>query len=281
MVFGYSGQVAQELRRRVPSATFLDRRAADLSNPAACAQLVHQIRPSVVINAAAYTAVDNAEKEEEQAMIINGVAPGMIAEACAEQQIPLVHISTDYVFEGSGNHAWTPDHPVGPRNAYGRTKLAGEVAVQRAGGPYAILRTSWVFSAHGSNFVKTMIHLSKSRDTVAVVADQIGGPTPADAIAKACLVIANALVSSPEKSGIYHLSGEPATTWECFARETFARVGKRMKVTGISTSEYPTPAARPLNSRMDTTSLTAAFGIAPADWRAGLDRVIKELGAMA
>lgn len=281
MIFGQSGQVARELQRQAPEAIFLDRNVADLTDPAACAEVVRQGKPSAVINAAAYTAVDDAEANEAQAMMVNGVAPGRIAEVCAALNIPMVQISTDYVFEGSGSHSWTPEHPTHPQNAYGRSKLAGEMAVHRAGGPYAILRTSWVFSAHGRNFVKTMLGLSERHETLSVVSDQIGGPTPADAIAETCLIIANTLISAPEKAGIYHFSGEPATSWECFARETFKRAGREVKVTGISTRDYPTPAVRPLNSRMDTTSLTKTFGIAAADWRAGLDRVLRELGATA
>ncbi len=281
MIFGKSGQVARELQRRAPDALFLDRTAADFADPAACAAAVRAHKPSAVINAVAYTAVDRAEEDEAQAGVINGITPGYIANACAVQNIPMVHISTDYVFEGTGSHFWKPDDPADPQNAYGRTKLAGEEAVRRAGASYAILRTSWVFSAHGSNFVKTMLRLSESRDVLSIVADQIGGPTPADAIAEACLTIAEALRAAPEKSGTYHIAGEPATSWKCFARETFARAGRDITVIGISSQDYPTPAVRPLNSRLDIASLTRTFGIVAPDWRAGLDQVLAELDVVA
>ncbi|MFX0543674.1 dTDP-4-dehydrorhamnose reductase [Roseovarius sp. S4756] len=277
LIFGKSGQVATELQRRMPDALFLDRTTVDLSDSDACAAAVRQHAPSAVINAAAYTAVDRAEEDEAQAMVINGDAPGEIAKACAAEHIPLVHISTDYVFDGTGERPWRPDDPVNPQNVYGRSKLAGEEAVRRAGGVHAILRTSWVFSAHGNNFVKTMLRLSETRDALDIVADQIGGPTPADALAEACIVVASALKEAPEKSGTYHFSGQPPTSWECFARETFARAGRAVLVTGIATSSYPTAALRPLNSRLDTSSLTKAFGIHAPDWRAGLDRVLAEL----
>lgn len=280
LVFGQSGQVATELQKILPDAVFLSRADADLANPAACAAEITARKPDAVINAAAYTAVDKAESDEERALNINATAPGAMARAAAALGIPFVHISTDYVFAGDGDKPFSPKDATAPLGAYGRTKLAGEQLVAGAGGAYAILRTSWVFSAHGSNFVKTMLRLAESRDRLTIVADQIGGPTSARAIALACRVIAEQLVKAPEKSGIYHFSGAPDTSWADFARVIFDIAGKAVVVEDIPTSAYPTPAARPLNSRLDCTSL-CSFGLARPDWRADLEDVLKELGAVA
>jgi dTDP-4-dehydrorhamnose reductase len=182
LVFGKSGQVATELARQ-SDVIALARDAADLSDPAACAAAIRAHAPEAVINAAAYTAVDKAEEEEDLATTINGAAPTAMAKTCAELGIPFVHISTDYVFDGSGDMARTTDAPTAPLGAYGRSKLAGEVGVTGAGGAFAILRTSWVVSAHGSNFVKTMLRVGPARGQLRVVDDQIGGPTPAADIA--------------------------------------------------------------------------------------------------
>lgn len=187
LVFGKTGQVARELARQAPAARFLGRGDADLGDPEACARAIWHSRPQLVINAAAYTAVDRAESEEALATVINGDAPGAMARACAGLDIPLLHVSTDYVFDGSGDQPRKPADPVTPINAYGRSKLAGECAVRDSGCRYVILRTSWVFSTFGSNFVKTMLRLGESRDRIAVVSDQIGGPTPARDIAGALL----------------------------------------------------------------------------------------------
>ncbi|OWY16584.1 dTDP-4-dehydrorhamnose reductase [Thioclava sp. JM3] len=279
LVFGQTGQVAQELQRLAPDAAFLGRDRVDLSNPDAAAQAIREAKPEAVINAAAYTAVDKAEKEEALAQAVNGDAPAAMAEACRDLGIPFVHISTDYVFDGSGDAPFKPTDPTAPLGAYGRTKLAGEEAIRAAGGPFAILRTSWVFSAHGGNFVKTMLRLSESRDHLTIVADQIGGLTPAKAIAEACLTIAQELQRAPEKSGVYHFSGSPDVSWAGFAREIFARAGRDVTVEDIPTADYPTPAKRPLNSRLDCSDL-AVFGLNRPDWRSGLDEVLTELGAI-
>ena len=280
LVFGKTGQLATELRRALPGGVFLGRAGADLADPAACAAAVRQHRPEVVINAAAYTAVDRAESEEALAAVINGDSPAAMALAAEEIGAVMIQPSTDYVFDGAGDAPFAPDHPTAPLNAYGRAKLAGEVGVRAAGGVHAILRVSWVFSAHGSNFVKTMLRLGATRDQLAVVADQIGGPTPADEIARACLTIARALRDAPEFSGTYHFAGAPDTSWAGFARETFARSGMGCAVTDIPTSDYPTPARRPLNSRLDCSGLDV-FGLERPDWRAGLDRVLQELKVKA
>ena len=277
LVFGRTGQVARELAALVPGATFLDRAQADLSDPDACAQAIRAHRPHGVINAAAYTAVDRAEGEEELATTINAHAPAAMARACATLRVPFVQISTDYVFDGAGEKPHAPDTPAAPLNAYGRSKLLGEKGVRAAGGAHAILRTSWVFSTHGTNFVKTMLRLGTERDALRVVADQIGGPTPADSIASACLAIVAQLQATPEKSGTYHFAGQPATSWAGFARTIMAQAQLSCEITDIPSSAYPTPARRPLNSRLDCSTLQAVFGITPPDWQAGLARMLDQL----
>ncbi|PWK60108.1 dTDP-4-dehydrorhamnose reductase [Roseicyclus mahoneyensis] len=276
LVFGTTGQVATELRALAP-VTALGRDAADLSDPDACAAAIHAHRPRAVINAAAHTAVDRAETEEDLATMINGAAPGAMARACADLGIPLVHISTDYVFAGDGESPWRPDDPTAPLGAYGRSKLAGEVAVRAAGGAHTILRTSWVVSAHGGNFVKTMLRLGGERERLTIVADQIGGPTPARAIASACLSIADQLIADPSKAGTYHFSGAPDTSWADFARAIFAEAGLSCAVEDIPTTAYPTPACRPLNSRLDCSATASVFGIARPDWRIHLKQIIADI----
>ncbi|MET3601482.1 dTDP-4-dehydrorhamnose reductase [Martelella mangrovi] len=280
LVFGKTGQVASELQALVPDARFLSREEADLSNPLACGDLIREIKPEVVINAAAYTAVDKAEDDEELAHAINGAAPGAMAKACAELGIPFVHISTDYVFDGGGDQPFSPSHATNPLGAYGRTKLAGETLIAEAGPVYAILRTSWVFSCFGNNFVKTMLRLSETRDTLNIVSDQIGGPTSAHSIAVAAMTMARQLINAPEKAGIYHFSGRPDVSWADFARAIFVEAGKEMTFNDIPSVEYPTPAARPMNSRLDCATL-AEFGLSRPDWRADLKDVLTKLGAKA
>ena len=260
LVFGHTGQVATELRT-LADVVALGRAEVDLSDPAACAATINAYRPRAVINAAAYTAVDRAEEEEALSTTINGEAPTAMAGACASLNIPFVHISTDYVFAGNGTHAWLPDDMTEPQNAYGRSKLAGEIGISASGCTHAILRTSWVFSAHSGNFVKTMLRLSESHGELRVVDDQIGGPTPARAIAAACLSIAQQLYDDPDKTGTYHFSGAPDVSWCTFAREIFAQAGRSTHVSPITTQNYPTPAARPLNSQLDCQTTEQVFGI--------------------
>ena len=282
LVFGHSGQVATELRILSGDdldITSLGRTDADLTDPAACGAAVLSHGADAVINAAAYTAVDRAEEDEATAHAVNADAPAAMAQACAQLGIPFVTVSTDYVFSGKGDVPWRPDDATGPVGAYGRTKLDGEQAVATAGGTWAILRTSWVVSAHGNNFVKTMLRLGAERDALTVVDDQIGGPTGAAEIAKACVTIAQALKTAPELSGIYHFAGAPDTSWANFARAIFDKSGIDCIVTGIPSSEYPTPAKRPLNSRMDCDATTQAFGIERPDWRSSLDDILGQLGA--
>lgn len=276
LVFGKTGQVARELQALAPVIA-LGREEADLSIAGACAAAIEQRAATAVINAAAYTAVDRAEDEEELATQINGVAPAEMAQACAERSIPFVHISTDYVFSGSGDTPWRPDDRVAPISAYGQSKLAGEQGVVEAGGRHAILRTSWVFSAHGQNFVKTMLRLGQERDQLRVVADQIGGPTFAAAIAQACLTIAEQLTKDPAKAGTYHFAGAADISWADFARAIFAQAGLACEVQDIGTSDYQTPARRPANSRLDCSATEAVFGIKRPNWQDGLAAVLQDL----
>ncbi len=278
LVFGETGQVARELAAQAPVTT-LSRAQADLTDPAACAAAIRSHRPRAVINAAAWTAVDKAESEEEAATIINAHAPAAMARECAALGIPFVQISTDYVFDGQGNAPWQPDSPTAPLSAYGRSKLKGEEAVRAAGGPHVILRTSWVFSAHGANFVKTMLRLGTERPVLRVVADQWGAPTPAAAIAAACLSIADRLVAAPHLSGTHHFAGTPDTTWAGFARAIMEMAHLQAQVEDIPTAAYPTPARRPANSRLDCTALTRDFGISRPDWRAALRQMLADLGS--
>jgi dTDP-4-dehydrorhamnose reductase len=280
LVFGQTGQVATELARQAApdmAMTCLGRDRADLSDPAACAAAIAASDADVVINAAAYTAVDRAESEEDLATTINGTAPGAMAAACKAAGIPFLHVSTDYVFDGSGTRPWQPDDATGPLGAYGRSKLVGEQAVRAAGGAHAIMRTSWVFSAHGANFVKTMLRLGAERDKLTIVADQIGGPTAAADIAAALLTMARAFHAGQGTTGTYHFSGAPDVSWADFAREIFVQAGLACAVEDIPTSAYPTPARRPGNSRMDCTGLTRDFGIKRPDWRASLASVMSDL----
>lgn len=276
LVFGATGQVARELSQ-FSETICLNREEANLEAPETCAAQVLQHRPKAVINAAAYTAVDQAETDEDLATTINAAAPAAMAKACKQIGIPFVTLSTDYVFDGSGQTPWTPEHETNPLGAYGRSKVAGEQAVVRSDATYAVLRTSWVFSAHGNNFVKTMLRLGGERDQLDIVSDQIGGPTPARAIAAACLHIANHLMTSPSDGGIYHFSGAPDVSWATFAREIFKQAGITCRVRDIPSSAFPTPAQRPANSRLDCRSLEQAFGLARPDWRHGLTEVLSEL----
>ena len=279
LVFGEIGRVGQELQRRAGDVVLEVRglEEADFTNPESCVAFVEATDADAVINAVAYTAVDKAEEQEDLALAINGTTPGAIAQAAAARGLPFVHISTDYVFDGAGETAFATDHPTGPLGAYGRTKLVGEEAVIAAGGPHAILRPSWVVSAHGNNFIKTMLRLGADRDRLTIVADQIGGPTAADDIADALLIMARAYADGRTASGIYHFSGAADASWADFAREIFAQSNITCTVTPIPTSDYPTPAARPLNSRLDCTTLDTDFGISRPDWRKSLASVLKDL----
>lgn len=275
LVFGRTGQLARALQDRLgDGAVFLGREEADLADPALCADAIQQRQPSAVINAAAWTDVDGAEASEAEAFVVNADAPAAMAQTCAALGVPFVHISTDYVFDGSGTGPWSPQDRTSPQNAYGRTKLAGETAVQAARGPHAVLRTSWVVSPFGKNFVKTMLRLGAERERLTIVADQIGAPTPAADLAAACLAAIAGLKDTPTLSGLYHVQGAPYASWADVAREVFEQAGLSCKVEDIPTSAYPTPAVRPLNSRLECSATTAAFGWGPPDWRDGLGDIL-------
>lgn len=281
LVFGQTGQVARELAKRLPtgvSATFLGRHEADLSAPDSCASAISAQPCDAVINAAAWTAVDKAEAEEAAARVVNADSPAAMARACASKGIPLLHVSTDYVFDGTGHLPFKPDDQTGPVNAYGRTKLAGEEAIRASGARHLILRTSWVVSAHGQNFVKTMLRLGAERTGLNVVSDQHGAPTPAADIADALIGSATALCDG-HGGGTHHFAGTPDTTWADFARQIMQEARLDCTITDIPSSAYPTPAARPLNSRLDSSDFTRDFGIARPDWREGLTLILKELRA--
>lgn len=276
LLFGRTGQVAREIQALAPVIA-LGRDAADLAVPGDCAAAIERYAPSAVINAAAYTFVDRAEEEEDLASQINGWAAAEMARACAMRQIAFVHLSTDYVFDGSGTKPWSPGDRAQPLSAYGRSKLAGERGIAEAGGCYVILRTSWVFSEHGQNFVKTMLRLGQERSQVGVVSDQIGGPTSAVSIARACLAIADQLTKEAGKTGTYHFAGTPAVSWADFARTIFAQAGMNGAIADIRAADYPQRAQRPANSRLDCSSTAAAFGLAMPDWRSDLDVVVGKL----
>ncbi len=282
LVFGTTGQVARELARgaeaRGVTLLALGRDRADLSDPDACAAAVAGAEVDAVINAAAHTAVDRAETEPDLAHAINAEAPGAMARAAAARGLPFVHVSTDYVFDGSPGRPWREDDATAPLSTYGATKLAGERAVMAAGGNAAILRTAWVFSAHGGNFVKTMLRLGAERPHLRIVDDQRGGPTAAADIAGALLTMAGTLAAGRGTPGIFHFAGAPAVTWADFAEAIFAaRGGPAPSIERIPSSAYPVPAERPKNSVLDCTRIREAYGIDQPDWRPRLLEVIGEL----
>jgi dTDP-4-dehydrorhamnose reductase len=287
LVLGETGQVARELARtaaaRAIDATFLGRDRADLADPEACARAVRSAAADVVVNAAAYTAVDQAEDAPELAETVNAAAPGAMAAAAAAKGVPFLHVSTDYVFDGTPGPAWREDDPTGPLGAYGASKLAGERAVAAGGADHAILRTAWVFSAHGKNFVKTMLAVGRGRPEMRVVGDQRGGPTAAADIAGALWTMAEAWTAGRGVPGVFHYAGAPAVSWAEFAEAIFAGSGwtERPKVATIATADWPTRAVRPVNSVLDCGRIAAAYGIAQPDWRPALAAVIAELEARA
>ena len=282
-VFGRTGQLARELQRRAGDDVQLqviDRGTADFLNPDQVTTVARGLEVDGVINATAYTQVDLAETDEARAHMINATSVGALAAVCAEKAIPLVHISTDYVFSGEGTSPWQPDDPVGPRSVYGKTKLAGEVEIKASGCQATVLRTSWVFSPFRANFVKTMLTLAKDHRELKIVYDQIGGPTAAADIADACYTIAAALRDGAA-GGIYHFSGREDVSWAGFAREIFEQSGRSPKIIEVPSTDFPRPAPRPLNSRLDCSTLEADFGIARPDWRAGLKDVLEELASQS
>ena len=279
LIFGKTGQVATELQR-MGDVLALSRNLSNLLNPSSCYDAIKIHAPEAVINAAAYTDVDKAETEEELATLINGNAPKAMALACANLNIPLVHLSTDYVFDGTGIKPWQPRDATKPQNAYGRSKKIGEDGIQSVGSTYCILRTSWVISSHGTNFVETMLNLSEKHNTLSIVADQVGGPTPAKDIAKTCLQIVEQLKQDPSKSGTYHYSGIEDLSWADLATEIFQQTKRSIEVFPIPTCDYPTPATRPLNSRLNCSKTEEIFLINRPNWRIGLNDIVSELGVI-
>lgn len=280
--FGATGQLGRALLSRAPAAgveiTALSRMEADLADPGAAARAVAAHDADLAVIAAAYTAVDAAESEEALARRINAEAAGEIAQACAQRGLKLVYVSTDYVFSGEGGRAWREDDPVAPQNAYGRTKAAGEQAVLDASPKALVLRTSWVFSPWGRNFVRTMLRLGAEQDEVAVVSDQTGRPTSALDLADTILTLAPRLVAGDGPSGVLHFANDGATDWAGFARGVFAEAEARgmpgARVRDIATADYPTPARRPANSVLDTSRIEHDWGITPRPWRQALAEVM-------
>jgi len=283
-LFGADGQVGKEIvgAGHDPKAAEifpLRRSEVDLSSPGAAAAALRRLRPDAVINAAAWTAVDKAETEIDAARRINAFAVGEMAATCREVGARLVHISTDYVFSGDPVPAALDENArVGPLNAYGATKLLGEKLAQDGNPDTVILRTSWVFSEHGGNFVKTMLRLSETRAEINVVNDQIGGPTPASAIAAACLAIA---LRKDGPSGLYHFQGAPAVSWSDFAKAIFAAGGRVTKVNPIATSQYPTPAKRPLFTVLNCSKIRRDYGLNQPNWRTDLVPLVARLDSLA
>ena len=289
LVTGREGQLARSLAERAPIAgveiAFVGRPELDLAATDGIAETVRTAiakeRPAALISAAAWTAVDAAEDDEALAMAVNGIAPGILAAEAARAGIPVIHISTDYVFDGSADRPLTPDRPVGPIGAYGRTKEAGERAVREAAAHHVILRTAWVTSPFGANFVKTMLRLAESRDTLGVVADQYGSPTSALALADAVIACARVLIGDVGLSGTYHVAGKGDTSWAGLARAVFetsaAAGGPTATVSPITTADLPTKAARPANSRLDCTAFEHRFGHTLPGWREAQDEIVRRL----
>lgn len=285
LLTGGNGQVGRALRQALPaSATLItpDRGTLDFSNPDSIRNVIRDCRPTLIINAAAYTAVDRAETEAGLAMAVNGIAPGVLAEEAKRLDAMLVHYSTDYVFDGTKSTAYTETDIPNPLSVYGKTKLAGEQAIQAVGAMHYILRTSWVYAAEGANFMNTILRLARERPELRIVDDQIGAPTWARAIADMTvqMLIAGAR-DAHARQGLYHLTATGAVSWCGFARailDTAQKISGTAppRLTPITTADYPLPARRPANSRLDTTHFIAAFGITPAPWRDMLAHCLRE-----
>ncbi|MCG7394786.1 dTDP-4-dehydrorhamnose reductase [Microvirga sp. ACRRW] len=294
VVIGREGQVARALAERAAKhgakAVLLGRPQLDLADPSGIEDILRDTGGDVIVNAAAYTAVDQAETEPELAEAINGIGAGVIAGVAAAMRVPVIHISTDYVFDGSLDRPYREDDVVNPLGAYGASKLLGEQAVTEAAEDHAILRTAWIYSPFGKNFVKTMLRLARDRDEIGVVADQFGSPTSALDLADGIYAVARNLLDKPQDRtlrGIFHMAAPDFASWAELATEIFAvsaRLGgPSAKVRPLSTAEYPTSAKRPANSRLDGTKLATIHGISLPSWRASLvpclERLIRESGA--
>lgn len=285
LVIGESGQLATCLRRVAADAVCLGRTAVDVTALDQVSQILAAHRPRAVINAAAYTGVDKAETDRDAAMLLNGHAPGVLATACASAGIPFVHISSDYVFNGETGAPYPEDFPTDPVNFYGLTKQRGEEAALGAGGRVAVIRTSWVFSDVGANFVKTMLRLAGDRDEIGVVSDQAGCPTSAADLARACLAMTAWLQERESASAVFHFANAGETTWAEFAEavmeEARLRDQKAARIRPITTSEYPTPARRPRDSRLATGRIASLLKSPPQHWRTALSEVCERLLAPA
>jgi dTDP-4-dehydrorhamnose reductase len=284
LVFGAGGQVGRALRERAAGAIGLDRAACDIADAAAVATAVATALArrslSAVVNCAAYTAVDRAERERERAFAVNADGAGIVAAAAAARGLPVIHLSTDYVYAGTGPGPYREDERITPVNVYGASKAAGDVAVAAANPRHLLLRVSWVFGVHGANFVKTMLRLGRERGEVRVVDDQHGGPTEARDIADAILAM-TAACRRPGFAGwgTYHFAGRPSTTWCRFAAAIFAQAGgPAPQIVAIATRDYPTPAVRPRYSILDCGRIRDVFEIEQPDWRPALARVLAQLG---
>lgn len=285
-VTGRGGQLANAMLERaagMPDVTLLAfvRAAFDLTKPEAMLPELRKVRPDIIVNAAAYTAVDKAESEPELAMAVNGAGAGAVAAAASALGVPIVQISTDYVFDGAKPTPYVEGDPTGPLNAYGRSKLAGEQAVAAANPDHAVLRTSWVYAGEGKNFLRTMLTLAETRPELRIVADQHGAPGYAPDLADAVLKVCRNLLAAPDDKslrGIFHMTGGGEASWAEFAEAIFAgsaaRGGPAAKVASIPSTDYPTPAARPRNSRLDCGKLARAHGVTLPDWRDGLERCL-------
>lgn len=284
LVTGAHGQVGTELRRRAPArfeVVATDRTELDITDAAAIAAAVASRPWAAVVNCAAHTAVDKAESDVEASWRLNALAPAIFAAETRKAGIPIIQISTDYVFEGGGDRAYQPADPTGPRSVYGASKLGGELAVRTANPQHVVLRTAWVVSAHGNNFIKTMLRVGAERPQLRVVADQFGCPTGAPDIADGIYAVLDAIVAGKEPWGTYHLVNAGEGSWHTLAEAVFATAqpfgGPSPAVEAIGTSDYPTPARRPANSRLDTSSFIATFAHQPRPWRAMVAEVVGEL----
>jgi dTDP-4-dehydrorhamnose reductase len=290
LLLGCNGQVGWELQRslaplgEVVACDIDTPLAADFAAPESLRGVVAQVQPQVIVNAAAHTAVDKAENEPDLARALNATAPGVLAQEAARTNALLVHYSTDYVFDGSGTAPRDESAPTGPLSVYGRTKLEGEQAIAASGCKHLVLRTSWVYAARGGNFAKTMLKLAAERDELKVISDQVGAPTGAELLADVTAHAVPRLLREPALSGLYHCVAGGETSWHGYAQfviEHARAAGQPVKVAAgavraIATSEYPTPAQRPLNSRLVTRKLREAFGLHLPHWQAGVRRMLSE-----
>ena len=285
LLFGGNGQLGQEIARlgatRRVALVGLTRAEADIANGAAVVRAIAQHQPKLVVNAAAYTKVDLAESEIEAARQGNEIGPGLLAQACADAAVPLIHISTDYVFDGTKRGAYVETDPVAPTGSYGRSKAAGETAVRAANPHHVIIRTAWVFGEFGNNFLRTMLRLAATRDELRVVADQRGCPTSTTDLADAIFGIAPRLIAGHDVWGTYHFAGTGVTTWHGFASRIVAAqaplTGRAPRVTPITTADYPTPARRPANSELDCARFAHVFGMRAHSWEEETDRITRAI----